>query len=177
MVPGLTGCRPRRLAALLLAVSALCCAGAGCRRVDAAERIRELVRSAAKAAGERDLAGVMANVASDFSGRLGVDSDDEIVGTLDARQLRFLLLRYLQRGGVTVLIRSIDVALEGPRARATVLAMISQRGGSAGPRGQTEPDRGELLRLELALEKRDDKWWVIAAERTPVEAGEFLLGK
>jgi hypothetical protein len=169
-------CR-RWLRPLLIATS-LCYAAAGCHGSDDSERIRQLVRGAAQAAGERDVAAVMAVVAGDFTGRLGFDSGDDIIGVVDARQLRFLLARYLQRGsGPNVLIRSIDVVVNGAQAQSTVVAMITQRGGAAGPRGEIAPDRGEMLRLELKLEKRDGKWLVVAAQRTPIAAGEFLLGK
>jgi len=177
MVDDRTRYRSLRFPSLLPVAVVLGCALISCRQVDATEQIRRLVRSAAKSAGERDVAGIMANVANDFNGRLGFDSGDDIVGAVDARQLRFLLLRYLQRGNQpTVLIRSIDVALNGPQARATVLAMVSQSGGTVGPRGAIDPDRGELLKLDLVLENRDSRWWVVAAQRTPLAAGEFLLG-
>jgi hypothetical protein len=177
-------CRDRSRRALswpgLLLGSALLlgCASAGCHQADPAEQIRELVRAAAKAAGERNVAGVMASVADDFSGHLGVDSGDDVIGAVDARQLRFLLMRFLQRAdGPRVLIRSIDVKLAGTQATAKVLALIAQSGGAAGPRGAIEPDRGETLQLDLTLAQRDGKWLVTTAKRTPIAAGDFLLGK
>lgn len=172
-------CRPRCWPGVVLGSALLlCCASGGCRRADPAEQIRELVRAAARAAGERNVAGVMANVADDFSGHIGADSGDDVVGAIDARQLRFLLMRFLQRGdGPSVLIRSIDVKLTGTLAEATVLAMIAQSGGAAGPRRAIEPDRGETLRLDLTLEQRDGRWLVTTAKRTPIAAGQFLLGQ
>jgi hypothetical protein len=164
--------------ALLGSALLLCCASGGCRKSDPGEQIRELVRAAARAAGERNVAGVMANVADDFSGHIGLDSGDDVVGAVDARQLRFLLIRYLQRSdGPSVLIRSIDVKLTGTLAEAKVLTMIAQSGGAAGPRGAIEPDRGETMQLDLTLEQRDGRWLVTTAKRTPIAAGDFLLGK
>jgi len=171
-------CAKRWQGALLWSAWLICSTSQGCRKTDPAEQIRELVRAAAKAAGERDVPGVMANVADDFSGHIGIDSGDDVVGAIDARQLRFLLMRFLQRSnGPLVLIRSIDVKLAGAQAQAKVLAMISQSGGAAGPRGTIEPDRGETLQLDLTLENRAGRWLVTTAKRTPIAAGDFLLGK
>ncbi|MFH1808467.1 MAG: hypothetical protein ABIJ09_06975 [Pseudomonadota bacterium] len=154
-------------------------ATAGCRkRVDDAEKIRVLVRDAARAASERDLEGVLAPVAEDFGGQIGFDVDDSGGGGLGRKELRMLLFRFLRQGAAPrVVLRSIEVQVQGDRASTEVLALVARGVGELKQLTEAVPGQAEAMKLELQLVKRDGDWKVVGAKRTPVDPRTLILAQ
>ena len=72
---------PRRIGLLLVLLIGLLPLGCS-KKIDEAEKIRNLVRSAAKAATERDIQAVLEWVAKDFRGQVGMGLDEGGGGTV-----------------------------------------------------------------------------------------------
>ncbi len=162
---------------MALALLALATAPACAKKVDEAEKIRGLIRAAAKAASARDIAGVLENVAEDFVGQVGAGAglDDQGSGGLKRKEMRLLLFRYLRRASAPrVVIRAIEVQVQGDTASAEVMALLAQ---GVGEITSARPGQAEALKLDLELARRDGDWLVTRAKRTPIDPKRLLLAE
>ena len=121
---------------------------AACSRTPDDRRIRENILAMQQAAEARDPRQFMDHVTADFSGNQG-SVDREGLHNL----LRALVLRN-EKVGVT--LGPIDVAIEGNRATASLIATVT------GGQGGLLPDRASIYSIKSGW-RRDGKDWICFA--------------
>jgi hypothetical protein len=134
------------------------------------ERIRAALDQAARAAGERKVDGVVALLSERFHGRAGGESFTRD----DARRL--VALEVLRGRWVSVEITGVTAVVDGPRARASVHAVLSRATDRSKGLASLLPGEAAAHRFQLDLEEEDGQWRVVSAGWRPIEVTEALSG-
>jgi hypothetical protein len=130
------------------------------------ERIRALFEAAARAAGERSAADVVAPLSERFRGE-----------GLDRGGVKQLVALQLLRGEwVSVALGGVQVAVDGERARANVDAVLVRAAGKGRGLAELLPGDAAAHRFECTLEREDGAWRVVAASWRPIRLDEALEG-
>ncbi len=129
------------------------------------ERIRAALEAAAKAAQERKVNEVVELLSARFQGQ----GWDERFGRDDAR--RFIAAELLRGQWVSVAITGVTPLVEGPRARATVHAVLSRSAD-----GSKLPGEASAHRFQLDLEEEEGEWRVVSATWRQIDLSEALSG-
>lgn len=81
-----------------------------------------------------------------------------------------------QRGPLAISLRNIQITVDGLRATVTLNALALQGGSEIMEMKELKdllPERGRDFKLTLTLEKRDDKWLVVAMDGDGMHASAF----
>jgi hypothetical protein len=130
------------------------------------ERIRALFEDAARAAEEKRVSDAVEAVSERFRG-----------AGLDRRGVKQLVAFHVLRGEwVSVSVAGARLAVDGPRARAAVDAVLARSSGKGKSLAMLLPGEASVHRFDLALEREEDGWRVVEASWRPVPLAEALAG-
>ncbi len=134
------------------------------------ERIQALFQEAARAAEQRKVGEVVEILSERFEG-----GGEGSRATRD--DVRRLLVAELLRGQwVSVTISAAPVIVDGPRARATVDAVLSRAADRSKGLASLLPGEASVHRFRLDLEEEGGKWWVVSGQWRQVGIEEALSG-
>jgi len=141
------------------------------KKVSEEDRVRQVVRQVAGAAGKRDFAGMIKPTSKDF---VGVINGGEV---MQRKMVKMMLFRYLRRDPAPqVILRSIDVEVKNDNATAKVLALVG-RGPIDLKKIQAGHVSAQAMQFELKLKKIDKDWKLTRADYQPVNPKKLLLAE
>lgn len=156
---------PRHVTILLLLVPFIVFSAVSCRRgLSDEDLIREMINSAARAAGEKDIKGVTEHVSESYKDEYGNDKDS-------LKGLLFVYFRQYER--INVYVRDAEISVEGDRAEADVKVVFTG-GESLDDIGDMVPSSGGGYLLELKLQKEGGDWKVVRSRWTDIGFMEAL---
>ncbi len=130
------------------------------------DRIRALIEGGARAAEEKRIGDAVAGLSERFRGE-----------GLDKAGVKQLVAFHVLRGdAVSVSIAGSRIRVEGARARAGVDAILVRGSGKGKALAALLPDEAGAHRFDLALEREEDGWRIVAAEWRRIDLGEALAG-
>ncbi len=140
----------RALFCVLLFVVAL---PACSRRASEEDLVRQTIASAAKAAEEKDMAGVMKAVSKKYADDSGNDYN-AIKGVV--------FYEVMKPGSVSIFIRRVEVEVKGDTALAQVRAIIT-RAGPVKDIKDIVPENADGFGFSMVLKKEDGAWKAASA--------------
>lgn len=127
------------------------------------ERVHSAVQAVARAAGEKDLGGILEHVSERYRGEPG-----------DRAQLRQLLFAYLQRSDwVRVIPAKLQVQVEGDTARASFVALLVR--GPAKDESEVRPEElAGSYAFEVAFQREGERWLAVDAKRRDAAPSDWI---
>lgn len=158
-------CRTCRAGTLLLAIAALALAAA-CRKAESDDdRIRAVFTRAARAAEEKRIGDVVADVSERFR-----------AGDLDRDGARQLAAAVILRGGwLSASVSGVTVRVEGDLA-AAVVDVVLARGAGKPSLATLAQGEASVHRFDVRLAREPEGWRVTAASWRPIELGDAIAG-
>jgi hypothetical protein len=128
--------------------------------------IRVLIEDGARAAEEKRIGDAVAGLSERFRGE-----------GLDKSEVKRLVAFHVLRGeSVSVSIAGSRIRVEGARARAGVDTILVRGSGRGKALASLLPNEAGAHRFDLALEREEDGWRIVAADWRPIDLAEALAG-
>ncbi|MBI5886196.1 MAG: hypothetical protein HZB85_06400 [Deltaproteobacteria bacterium] len=115
--------------------------------------VKDAITQAAKAAEDKDVAGVMKHISKDF--RTDDGGDRNTVKGILVGQL-------LNEGSISIFIREMDVEVTGDKAAAH-LRLVMTRGAPVKSLADVPRDAADAYRFEMIFRKEDGSWRAVTA--------------